>query len=342
MNTLEQINVKYWELLFNNNELGHKSNRDYAAKCPVCGDSKKKKNLKRCHLFTKTVWDHDKIHCFNCGWSGNMFSMLELISPSLYDSYKNERRSESLNDLQSLYTKKEDNEEDNLPDINVDFFDKVRVKPCNLFDVPTQFKEIVYNDDYYNYLVGRKMTDEYIKLFMRCEGMIDYNGQKVDLNGYIILPLWCGDKLYGFQARHLVNKQFYTFIPEENSGFKIWNWFNVDVEQPVYVFESYFDAMSSGLTNIIAQLGATLSEDRLDELDEPVFVLDNQRIDPTANTESIKYIRRGYKVMVWPKKGIRYKDFNEILKNGGTTEKISKFILSNIDDGITAELALTM
>lgn len=337
MNTLEQTNIKYWELLFSHNELGHKSNRDYSARCPVCGDSKKKKGLKRCHLFTKPTWDHDKIHCFNCGWSGNMFSLLELVSPSLYNSYKNEKRSDSFDSLKPVEKK-----ETPTVKINTDFFDNTRVLPPKLFNLPSEFKDIINGDDFYKYLKSRKISDSTISLFKKCEGSIVYNDQPIDLSGYIILPLWCGSKIYGFQARSINHKQFYTFIPEENSGYKVWNWFDVDVTKDVYIFESYFDAMSSGLSNIIAQLGATLSDDRLNETKKPVFVLDNQRIDPTAREESLKYVRRGYRVMVWPNKNIKYKDFNEILKNGGTLEQISKFILNNIDDGITAELSLMM
>lgn len=344
MNTLEQTNVKYWELLFTPSELGHKSLRDYSAKCPVCGDSKKKKNLKRCHLFTKVTWDHDKIHCFNCGWSGNMFSFLELVSPGLYNSYKNEKRSDSFNQLQTYEssTKVEIDTDDIIKNINVSFFDNLRTKPPKLFDLPNEFKEIEVGDEFYNYLIERKMTPDIIKKFRKCEGSIVYNNQPVELKKYIVLPLWCGSQVYGFQVRHIQHKQFYTFIPEENEGYKVWNWFDVNMDEDLYIFESYFDALSSGLTNITAQLGATLSEDRLKEAKKPIFVLDNQRVDPTAREESLKYVRRGYKVMVWPNKNIKYKDFNEILKKGGTREQISKFITNNLDEGLTAELSLMM
>ena len=314
---------------------------DYSAKCPVCGDSKSKK-LKRCHLFTKASWDHDKVHCFNCGWKGNMFSLLELISPSLYNSYKNEKRSDSFNALSNSHKEVKSIEDDIV--INLDCFDSLRARPPKLFDLPSEFKDIEVGDDFYNYLKSRKMTDEIIQLFKKCNSSITYNGQLVELNNYIILPLWCDKQVYGFQARHISHKQFYTFIPEENSGYKVWNWFDVYIDEDLYIFESYFDALSSGLPlkNIVAQLGATLSVERLKESKKPIFVLDNQRIDPTARVESLKYIRMGYKVMVWPNKNIKYKDFNDILKNGGNLEKISNFIKSNIDDGITAEISLMM
>lgn len=334
MNTLEPINVKYWELLFSASELGHKGGLDYSSKCPICGDSKKKKNLKRCHLFTKPTWDHDVVHCFNCGWKGNMYSLLETVSPTLYNSYKNERRSTSL-DL--LKPKEQEVRQDFKVDVS--FFDNLRELPPALFELPTQFEYITKGDEFYEYIKSRGLTDEQINMFRKCNTDIVYNNQRVALVGYIILPLWCNDKVYGFQARSIKDKKFYTFIPEENHGYKVWNWFNVDVTQPVYVFESYFDALSSGLTNIVAQLGATLSEDRLKEVKEVIFVLDNQFVDPTARTESIKYAKRGHKVMIWPK-GIKYKDFNDMLKKGADVIKIASFIKKHIEQGLTAEVKL--
>jgi hypothetical protein len=276
------------------------------------------------------------VHCFNCGWKGNVYSLLESVSPSLYNSYKNERRAVSLD----LLKPKEYKPQEEIK-IDVSFFDSVRELPKNLFDLPDVFKQIEHGDPYYEYLKGRGMSDDKISMFLKSEGDIVYNNQRVQLNGYIVLPLRCLDKVYGFQVRSIKDKKFYTFIPEENHGYKVWNWFNIDVNKPVYVFESYFDALSSGLDNIVAQLGATLSEDRLKEVKEAIFVLDNQHIDPTAKAESIKYAKRGHKVMVWPK-GIIYKDFNDMLKKGAEVSKIANFIQKNIDQGLTAEIKLRL
>ena len=338
MNTLEYINIKYWEMIFSSSELGHKSQMDYSAKCPICGDSRKKKNLKRCHLFTKPSWEHDIIHCFNCHWTGSMYKFIEHISPGLLQSYKSEKRSESFNSLLNS-NKKEEIVEDFK--IDVSFFDDVRELPPKLFDLPLEFKQIEVGDDFYNYLKSRCMSDEQINLFRKCESSVVYNNEAVPLVGYIILPLWCNNKVYGFQARSIKEKKFYTFIPEENHGYKVWNWFDINVSEPVYIFESYFDALSSGIKNSTAQLGANLSEDRLNEIEEAIFALDNQRVDKTAKEESIKYLKRGFKVMIWPK-GINHKDFNSILQLSKDSTKISKFIKKNVSEGLSAIVSLTL
>jgi len=341
MNKLEDIDVKYWELLFTSDELGKKNDMDYAARCPICGDSKKRKNLKRCHLYTKNDIDYSIVHCFNCGWKGNMYKLLELVNPYLYNAYKNEKRTQSLNSLKKSYVKKEKEFKINTDFINANKLNKS--KPPILFKLPDEIKNIKKNDEYYNYLKSRKISDNYIKMFKCVNGTILYNNQRIELKKYIILPLYYDNELiYGFQARSITSKRFFTFIPFENHGFKVWNWFNVNLNEPIYVFESYFDAMSSGLKNVIAQLGATLSENIKKEIkNDLIFVLDNQNIDETAKRELLKYCNEGYKVMIWPK-NIKFKDFNEILCAGASSEKISKFIKKNINEDITAKVMLTM
>lgn len=354
MEKLDDIDVKYWEILFSGADIGHKGTMDYSARCPICGDSKKKTKLKRCHLFTKRDWDHCKVHCFNCGWRGNMYSFLETVSPYLYSSYKNEKRATSLNtlvkkhsELRSFAEQPEamnilkNYEDDDITEEELLRQESHLTLPPLLFDMPPIFNDIEENDEYWNYLTNRGMSPSDIARFKKSKDSIVYNEKEVSLDGYIILPLMCYDKLYGFQIRSIEGKSFYSFIPEQNAGFKVWNWYSVDHSKPVYVFESYFDALSSGLDNVTAQLGASLNEDRLSETTDPIFVLDNQNVDETARKVLMQQTKLGFKVMIWPK-GIKPKDFNEILKKGGKREKISSFIQSNIHEGIKAELMLKL
>ena len=351
MEKLDDIDVKYWEILFSQQDIGHRGRVDYSARCPICGDSKKHTNMKRCHLFTKREWDHCKVHCFNCGWKGNMYKFLEEVSPYLYSSYKNEKRSTSLNKLYERREYKPSIAEQ--PDaMNIISHEDCQVTehdllnefnlalPPVLYDVPPNFNEIEENDIYWDYLKGRGMSKE-IHLFKKCSDSIVYNDNEISLDGYVILPLMCYDKMYGFQIRSVEGKSFYSFIPEQNAGFKVWNWFNVDHSQPVYIFESYFDALSSGLINVTAQLGASLNEDRIKETKDPIFVLDNQNVDPTAKKVLLQQVKLGHKVMIWPK-GIEPKDFNDILRKGAERIKISLFITNNIHQGMKAELKLKL
>jgi hypothetical protein len=100
--------------------------------------------------------------------------------------------------------------------------------------------------------------------------------------------------------------------------------------------------MSSGLDNVIAQLGAQLGEDRISDLKQPIFCLDNFRIDDKAQEESLKYSIKGYKTFIWPKGSEKFKDTNDLRKIGVPYEKISNMILNNIHQGLPAQTRLKL
>ena len=100
--------------------------------------------------------------------------------------------------------------------------------------------------------------------------------------------------------------------------------------------------MSSGLENVVAQLGANLGEDRINELKEPIFCLDNFRVDEKAQEESLKYAQKGYKVFIWPKGSERFKDTNDLRKINVPYEKIANMINSNIFSGLPAQMRLKL
>ena len=171
---------------------------------------------------------------------------------------------------------------------------------------------------------------------------IKFNGAIQTLSEYIIIPLKKGDLWYGFQALAWKEKRFFVYMVTGNSGHKAWNFYDIDKEKPVYIFESIYDAMSSGLDNVIAQLGANLGDDRIQELKEPIFCLDNQRCDQKAHEETLKYLERGYKCFIWPEGSERFKDTNDLRKLKVPYEKIANMITSNVHQGMMGILKMKM
>lgn len=113
------------------------------------------------------------------------------------------------------------------------------------------------------------------------------------------------------------------------------NWFSIDKDKPVYIYEGIFDAIAGGLKNSIALMGAKLPDERLGELKEPVFVLDNDR---TGLVNSLNYAKRGYSVYIQPDK-YPEKDMNDLkLRNPDLNP--SELITSNIFRGISAEVRI--
>lgn len=315
---LEDINVKYWELAHNRESLGYHKTNDYSARCDVCGDSNKNKNAKRLHLYRKNSYDHDSIKCFNCDYSGSMWNYLKDHHPSLFNSYKQEMMSGKLLNLQ--------------PKINNTVPLVTRVNTLQTFTKPNELIDIKESVEGLEYITKRgfPLIEAYY-----ADGYISGLEKDITLNRYVVIPLKENDKWYGFYSRSIDKKIFYTYIPEVNSGYKVWNWFNVSKLDTVYIFEAIFNALSSGLNNVIAVLGSDLDEARLKELKNPVFCFDN---DTTGREKAKKYASKGHQVCVLPKE--YSDDYNDMLKKGVQSSDIANLIKNNVVSGLKAQIML--
>ena len=313
----------------------------YNFRCPFCGDSKKNQRKKRGWLLWNEPFDTYIFSRHNCGINTNFDKMLEENFIDEYNLYRSETRATRLEKYKGEYkpqvlvikSKKKVEEKNPLKN------------PHNLklFDKPSIFEPIEQHKAGMEYLDGRLLSGLY-KDYMVYYGVgkMKHKGVELDFTDMIIVPFVLGDKWYGFQARSIKEKKFLVILPEENQGFKVWNFFNVDLTKPVYVFESIYDAYSSGKENVIAQAGATLSDSVL-KLIKPIFCLDNQFQDDTANKESMKYIDKGFNVFVWDNR-IKEKDFNSLLVKVGLNNKnkISKLIDNRVYKGLRGTVSLRL
>jgi hypothetical protein len=150
-----------------------------------------------------------------------------------------------------------------------------------------------------------------------------------------VFPFNKGEYNYGFQTRRLDIKRFYNF--SKNDSFKVYNIFNVDLEQDVYIFESIIDSFHK--TNSIAALGTSLSVQVLRLIKKRVFCLDN---DDAGRKKAIEYAQAGERVFLYPT-NITAKDCNELVTKCGMTNKgIEDLILNNTFKGFGAEAKLKL
>lgn len=319
---LDSINIKYWELSANNEyPLGIHKGDSYSKKCDICGDSKHS-NKKRLVLYRKSSYDNDSIKCFNCGYTGTMFSYLRNHHPDLYSTYKKELLRTSMSILQ-----------DSQPLI---ISETLKRDDLVYFDITDQLVPIQESQEGLRYIQNRNVSPSGIYFSY---GIINVLGKQINLTNYVIIPLTKNDKWFGFYSRCIDKKIFHTYIPEQNTGFKIWNYFNITKYKTVYAFESIFNAKSSGLTNVIAMLGSDMDYDKYKDIDDIVFVYDN---DATGREKSIEKIKKGRKVLVWDNK-YNVKDINELSTELKLTEtEIRDYILNNIYSGIIAEMKIKL
>lgn len=340
---MDSLDIRFFKMAVGGDRIKQETPTDITARCPICGDSRYSKSKARLHLYEKN--GVTLVNCFNeCSVNNiTMERFLRDFYPALLSAYKDEKGINTLNNLKNfMKTDVSKTMSETIGDFDFDdFYNKeseelellgVGRNPPILFDLTDNFikndskiseycksRGITYNPEW-KWLIGKDIV---------------IDGKNFKINDYIVIPLYCGSKMYGFYSRSMNEHRFQTYIPDKNSGFKIWNLYNIDIEKPIYVFEGIFDALSayqSGLTNVVACLGATPPMDLIKNADL-VFCLDNDR---TGYLNSIKYLKQGYKALVYPD-GTNCKDLNEMLKNN---TNIRDFILDNIGSGILSQIKI--
>ena len=404
--SIDNIDADYF--LRVHEQIGTISDSDIAVSCPMCREGKSWGRKHRLHLYTKDSFDAPAVHCWNCGYSSNMFGYLSEFYPQEFSSYKKAKAGNSFKELRmSIEPKVKSTKLDfSNVDIGMDMTKKPEptkpptIKPMETrieindnsmadgetsvsandmasigggldfgdFSAPLDIKEVKEKlviegdkhtpnllnpknilpklvelpEDAKTYIRNRGIEPQEHWLYSPLKNSIQFNDTEVFLSEYIIIPLILNNKWYGFQALAWKQKKFFVYLVSGNTSWKVENWENIDKNEPVYIFESIYDRLSSGLKNSVAVLGSYLHEDRIKELKTPVFCLDNTLVDDKAKEETIKYLQMGYKAFIWPQGSERFKDTNDLRKIRVPFEKISKMIINNIHQGISGTIRAKM
>jgi len=400
---LDNVDVQYF--LQVHEEVGTISDNDVSVSCPMCREGRSWGRKHRLHMYIKPSYDTASIHCWNCGYTSNIFGYLKEFFPGDFSSYKKAKSGKGFAELRMAHAdtdKPKTNElnfdnvdigmdmstapvakeipkiieepkqinmegfaEDETPvdmaaiqgiDIgfSMDFGSSPAPKPKTTEIIPTKESEdgpflvpsvtnlIDVPDEAKKYIENRGISVQDSWLYSPKHNKIKFNNVDINLSEYIIVPLTIGDKWYGFQALAWKEKRFFIYMVTGNSGYKVENWDKINKDEPVYIFESIYDRLSSGLENSVAALGANLHDDRIKELKQPVFCLDNTLVDEKAKEETIKYLHLGYKALIWPQGSEKFKDTNDLRKLKVPYEKISKMITANIHQGIAGTIRAKM
>lgn len=355
---LSRISIKYFKMAVGLNAIGKETDVDISARCPVCGDSRTNKHMKRLHLYNKGL-EVDLVNCYNgsCPVENKpVYVFLRDHFPHLLDAYKRETFTDTLNELsrgdvfssgkQSTELESSlalDWESSEIAESHNPENSEIKVSKVHPLDLTNHIAPIKNSEKSLAYIESRgfprnlALKEKYGKWYygyqdLRIDGIV----YRVCDN--IIIPLYNEyDEMYGFYARSIEDKFFCTFMQDINIGYKIWNWFKVDKSKPVYIFEGIFDALASGKENIIALMGAKLPTERLAELKEPVFCLDN---DSTGLKNSLSYsqLDQNIKVFLFPE-GTKDKDMNAFMQNN-PLKNIPEMIDSNLYQGIMSVVVI--
>jgi hypothetical protein len=329
------IDVEYINKLSSYLTLFHKVRTDvWNARCPICGDSKKKLTKKRFYIYLNHEKGYYSVKCHNCGYNTPFYIYLKEYFPELYKEY-----------LLEKFPKKSKK-------INYSRFSTeikkigVKLNKCKGFDYSClkTFADLPKDHPGRIYIENRKIP---INEFYYTPSFIAFL-EKLGLSKYtipyehateprIIIPFYRTDGLSTvFQARAFSYKEClrYITIKEHDTESKIYGLHRVDFNKTVYCTEGPIDSLM--IPNCIAMSGISTNIKGI----LPIFIFDNE----PRNIDVVKTIKKRiiqkYKVVIFPK-SLKYKDLNDMVVKGGfTQDKLLDMIHSNTYSGHTALLEL--
>lgn len=343
---LDFVDIKYFKLAVPGPY--KESPLDIAVKCPICGDSKYKKSVKRLHLYEKQ--GVTLVHCFNgdCELNTQMGlgNFLKIYKPELLLPYKSENFKFKINSSESIVESKGEIETMKScfgsDDSNTTNNDSNTTNNDSNTSISGNSNTNNTSENQFKYIDLRSVLDtntskqiEFLKSRGFDEYTIDflnfYNGTKsFNLNGvyygikdYLVIPFSRNSNYYGFYARSLTEKRFINFTLNQNYG--IWNLFNVNLNKPVFIFEAILDALAFRqiykTDQIIALNTSSISKNVLDLIKYPFFCLDNDKV---GIEKMIKYNSIQNSHFICYPSNLKQKDFNEILQNNIKIELVFK------------------
>jgi hypothetical protein len=148
----------------------------------------------------------------------------------------------------------------------------------------------------------------------------------------IIIPLYKDKRLIGFQGRSIDYSptKYITVMLNENEP-KIYGLDNINKESNVYITEGPFD--STFIDNSIAMCGADVDVNEWN-IENPVYVYDNEPRNKEIVNRISKVIDKGYKVVIWPT-SIMEKDINDMVLSGLDVQSV---VESNVYSSLQAKI----
>lgn len=303
----------------------------FNSRCPICGDSHTDMNKARFWMYEKKgEW---QVHCFNCGYHGNLGSYLKEREEELYREWLLERRKENnvfkpaeTKPVEKLFTKK-------MPVIE-------KLNFCDRLDLLPENHPIV------KYVAKRQIPKQaYKRLWFTREWQKLVNSISPDTytrerpENRLVIPIFDkSGEMQSFQGRALcTSPNKYITIKAHEDASKIYGMDTIDGNRTVWFMEGPLDSLF--IPNSGAITGGSLALNEVPFASTRVWVLDNEPFHPDTCKRLSRLISAGERVVMWDKCPWSSKDINEmIVKDGATAEQIEKYFRDNIVSGLKAKL----
>jgi hypothetical protein len=287
----------------------------FNGKCPVCGDSKKSMSKKR--FWVLTGKEPIMTYCFNCQHSQSLNKFLKERYPTLHSQYLKKK---DVRDI--LRLDKKDIKIAVEPEVSSDITKEFMANSFDIHDRSIDKKKMMLQCEAMKFVLGRKIPKPYI-----AQMRVAYDGKFKDR---LLIPFCNLDEgtIYCFQGRTLVGKEPKYITNKPDSNTKIFNFYNADPKENVYITEGPVDSFFFGVqglaTSGIANYDTAQYHEICDKFKKRVWCFDN---DSTGINMAIRYAENGEKVFCWS--GIEVKDINDLILKKNLTEAELRVIVDN-------------
>jgi len=301
-------------------------------RCPICGDSSKKKNKARGYIYRKK---NDMFYkCHNCEAGKTFGGLLKITDPLLHKQYIMERYSEGVAGPRANKSPKfefktpEFGAPDRLIDKLMDRVDTldathIAVEYCTQRKIPKEqwhrlyhienIKDICQLNPKYKDRIKSDESRLAIPFFNE-EGILT----AVTLRSYGASPL-----------RYILVK-----INEDSPT--VFGLDCISKSKPVKIVEGPLDSLF--LDNCIACAGTSFNKiETLNLPEDSIIVVDNQPKNKEVCKIIDKYIKAGKRVVIWPD-NVLEKDINEMVLAGVLPVNVEDIISNNVFQNLEAEL----
>ena len=334
------VDLKYSGILSTRLErFSIKSHTPYRAncRCPICGDSQKSKHKARGWILEK---DNSAIYyCHNCGASLSLRNFLRSVDTNLYNEYivdialekgYKTREQHVVKPLETLTRSRPKFTKRGSPLLKIkkvsslNFSHPVK-KYVEKRRIPASRQYKLYYapkfEEWTNSLIPGKLPEKQVKPRLVLP-FIDKKGN-----------------VFGYQGRAFDKDSIrYITIMLDETMPKIFGLDTVDFSKKYYVVEGPIDSLF--LDNAVAMAGADGNASGLQNVENAVFVFDNEPRNAEIVRRMEKALEQGYKVCIWPKNVVD-KDINDMILSDLSAVDTQMIIDMNTYSGLEGKLQLS-
>jgi len=300
------------------------------SRCPICGDSQKNKSKKRMYIYAKK--QDLFVKCHNCGYGSNLGNFIKHLDPHLHGQYVLERYSQGNTNLRKT---KEPEFKFEPP--------KFKPKPTTI-DLPSigslpcdHHARLLYS--------GRKMPNSFLDKIYYADDFrewamsiseIDYSNLGRE-ESRMVIPFYDTEgKLIAAQGRALGSHELrYITVKVSEDSPKVYGLERWNSESTTYIVEGPIDSMF--LPNCLAVAGGDLQSIKIDKK-RCVLIFDNEPRNIHTVKKLMDAIDDGWSVVIWNKEK-KFKDINDLIMSGLSTDEILEMINKTTMKGLEADWA---